>query len=95
VLHAGPYVAYGIGGKVTGTGRTNVDGTDISVAIEQDVFGEDGIKRFDFGIGLGVGVEFGRFGVGLGYDLGLANLTGESNYRLNNMNAFLRVGYRF
>ena len=95
VLRAGPYIAYGIGGQITARGSARVEGVTISVEESEDIFGEDGMERFDFGVGLGVGVEFGRFNVGLGYDVGLRNLTGESDVRWNNMNAHLTVGFRF
>lgn len=91
VLHAGPYVAYGIAGK-SGEGEDKVD-----------TFGKNGLcKRFDFGAGLGVGVEFGKIGVGLGYDLGMLNVINgnlsndnDSKAKVRNMNAYLSVGYKF
>jgi hypothetical protein len=92
VLHAGPYVAYGVGGKSKIT--TKVEGLNLDVST--DLFsGDISYDRFDFGVGLGFGVEFGRISAGLGYDLGLANLTGNSNYKVRNMNAALTFGYRF
>lgn len=94
-LHAGPYIAYGIGGKEKMKIKGNVPGVDLEADEDVDLFGKDGLNRFDFGLGLGVGVEFGKFGVGLGYDLGLANISGESDYKLSNMNAYLTVGYKF
>lgn len=82
VFHAGPYVAYGIGGKTGGV----------------DSFGKNRFDTFDFGLGLGVGAEFGKIGVGLGYDFGLVNiidtdLIGGANVK--NMNAYLTLGYKF
>lgn len=38
----GPYLAYGVGGK------TKIDG----VSEKADTFGDDGLKRFDAGLGL-------------------------------------------
>lgn len=92
VLHAGPYVAYGIGGKANVTissseGSSETDGVDI--------FGEDGFDRFDAGLGLGVGAEFGRFLVDLGWDMGLVNISGYSEANVKNQNAYLSVGYKF
>lgn len=83
VFHAGPYVAYGIGGK-TGMGDTKVDS-----------FGEYRFDAFDFGLGLGVGAEFGKIGVGLGYDFGLINIIDLGGANVKNMNAYLTVGYKF
>lgn len=83
VFHAGPYVAYGIGGK-TGDGIDKVDS-----------FGEDRFNTFDFGLGLGVGAEFGKIGVGLGYDFGLINIIDAGGANVKNMNAYLTLGYKF
>lgn len=92
VLHAGPYVAYGIGGKANVTissseGSSETDGVDI--------FGDDGFDRFDAGLGLGIGAEFGRFLVDLGWDMGLVNISGYSEANVKNQNAYLSVGYKF
>lgn len=94
VFHAGPYIAYGIGGKSKST--------DEGVKEKDDFFGSEedgGFKRFDFGVGAGVGAEFGKIGVGLGYDFGLTNIAhkaeeGES-FKVKNQNAYLTVGYKF
>ncbi len=93
VFHAGPYIAYGIGGKVKTEVSTNASGKDVSDENKEDFFGDEGAKRFDFGVGLGAGVEFGKIGVGLGYDFGLTKLYDEGNNK--NMNAYLTVGYKF
>lgn len=87
VLHAGPYVAYGIGGK-----------TDIGIT-EVDTFDKDfGLKPFDAGLGLGVGAEFGRIIVDLGWDMGLLNLSqaeGKLGESIKTQNAYLSLGYKF
>jgi hypothetical protein len=49
-------------------------------------------KDFDYGVGLGTGAEFGKFGVDLGWDFGLAKV-GVGNAK--NMNGYLTVGYKF
>lgn len=90
VFHAGPYIAYGIGGKITDE--------DSEGKVKWDFFGskEEGLaKRFDFGLGLGAGVEFGKINVGLGYDFGLLNISHSKEGKLRNMNAYLTVGYKF
>lgn len=89
IFRAGPYLAYGLGGKVTvKAGGEKEDG---------DFFGDDedqnGGKRFDFGLGGGVGVEFGKISATLGYDFGMAKVfKDEKTY---NRNAYLSVGYKF
>lgn len=104
VLHAGPYVGYAISGKYK-EGGISIDAFDDEIA---STLGYK-LKRFDFGLGLGVGAEFGQICVGLGYDLGLVNLMdiknrsrieeiiGESigSVKGKNMNAYLTVGYKF
>lgn len=92
VLHAGPYLAYGIGGKSkvkvsSSEGSTETDGVD--------VFGDNGFKRFDAGLGLGVGAEFGPILVDLGWDMGLVDISGVSDANIKNQNAYLSVGYKF
>ncbi len=92
VLHAGPYVAYGVGGsreaKVGNlTGEWDVD----------DIFGDSSgqYNPFDAGLGLGVGAELGAFLVDLGWDMGLVNISNWDNGNVKNQNAYLSVGYRF
>ena len=86
VLHAGPYVAYGVGGS------ERINGTDTNTVI----FGDDGcFNPFDFGLGLGVGFEFGRFLTGIGWDMGLLNVSNRDGVTRRNQNAYLTVGFRF
>lgn len=89
VVNAGPYIAYGIGGKV----KYEEDGESEKF----DFFGSEedgGMKRFDFGLGLGVGFEYDKFKVGIGYDFGLANI-GRDDVDVKTRNGYLTVGYRF
>ena len=85
VLHAGPYVAYGIGGNI------EVD------TFKDDAFLDvlNGLKPFDAGIGLGVGAEFGPILLDLGWDMGLTNLSRVSGYDVKTQNAYLSVGFKF
>ena len=94
VFHAGPYVAYGIGGS----NRFNMDIPDeIGFDPDAPVFGSgvDQYKPFDFGLGLGVGAEFGRILVGIGWDMGLLNISNDDTGTVRNQNAFLTLGFRF
>lgn len=86
-LFAGPYMAYGVGGKST----TKLLGQSTSV----NTFESNGLKRFDVGLGGGVGGEFGKIGLTLGYDFGLSNITRAVGTKLRNRNAYLSIGYRF
>lgn len=93
VFHAGPYAAYGVGGKTkfkvsSGNGSAERDG--------ENVFGDDKLlKPFDAGLGLGVGAEFGPILIDLGWDMGLVNISNVSNGNIKNQNAYLSVGYKF
>ncbi len=102
VIHVGPYLAYAVDGKYK-LGSVSVD------AFNEDLENMFGFKyrRFDLGIGLGVGVEISKVYLDLGYDLGFINRinmedntwsidnTGVSDPNGKNMNAYLTVGYKF
>lgn len=56
------------------------------------------MNRFDFGIGLGIGAEFGKINAGLGYDFGLLDVAKnieDNDLTLRNGNAYISVGYKF
>lgn len=68
-LTAGPTLAYLASCTV---------GDDSDSESCDDAFGEDdSYKAIDYGIMVGAGVRFGRFGVSARYELGLANITEE------------------
>lgn len=84
VLHAGPYVAYGLGGKAK------------AGSLEIDTFDDDlGFKAFDAGLGLGVGAEFGKILVDVGWDMGLTNISRISSMDVKTQNAYISLGYKF
>ncbi|MDR1200985.1 MAG: outer membrane beta-barrel protein [Tannerellaceae bacterium] len=83
VINAGPYVAYGIGGKIKGGGE--------SISI----FGNNQLTRLDYGVGGGIGFELGMFCINTGYDLGLRNISDAKDCKINNQNAYLTVGVKF
>lgn len=89
VLHAGPYLAYGVGGNNSVTIKYN----DNTLSEDTACFGDQGFKRFDAGIGGGVGLELGKIIVDLGYDLGLVNMVDGGSWK--NQNASLTLGYKF
>lgn len=100
VLHAGPYAAYGIGGKTKLEG--NIGSTSLKLT-EYDTFAKVesnnyvglGYKRFDAGLGIGFGAEFGQFLVDLGWDMGLINISQWNNGKVKNQTGYLSVGYVF
>ncbi|GHV15811.1 hypothetical protein FACS1894169_08300 [Bacteroidia bacterium] len=91
VFRAGPYVGFAVDGKYK-RGAVSVDAFNKDL---EDVLGFK-YNRFDFGLGLGVGLEFGKIGVGLGYDFGLVDIVDTGGLaKIKNMNAYLTLGYKF
>lgn len=86
VVNAGPYIAYGIGGKAK---------ADLGSGVEyrENTFGSDGLKRFDAGLGVGVTMEFGQILAGLEGQFGLVDVQKEANPK--NMVFSIVVGYKF
>ncbi|GAE84221.1 porin family protein [Bacteroides reticulotermitis] len=62
VANAGPYVAYGLFGK----NKMSEGG----ITVSSNTFGDGGLNRLDAGVGLGVGLDFGKFIIGLEYQQG-------------------------
>jgi hypothetical protein len=101
-FHAGPYIAYGVGGKRTIKSKYSADLQNFFGKQEVNTFDKDfGYKPFDYGVGLGVGAEFGVILLDLGWDLGLKNIARNieaiSVYKPNikNQSAYLSIGYKF
>lgn len=82
VISAGPYMACGVGGKTKVAGEKG------------DTFGSDGLDRFDFGLGLGAGLEVQNIAINLGYDHGLIDI-GDEGLEVKNRNWYMSVGYKF
>ena len=96
---AGPYIGIGVTGKlktkVTYDGETEKEDDSIEFGDDAE---ESDLKRLDFGLGVGAGYEItDNFGVRLGYDLGLANLTpgGDKDNKLKNGSINLSVTFKF
>ncbi|GAB4023683.1 porin family protein [Spirosoma koreense] len=102
VLTAGPYVAYGFGGKTQLTGDIIYgDMIDYST-VEQKTFGKDGLQPFDMGLGTGIGLELGETLLTLGYEWGLRNIGPNGDAYLpfyknsyRNRNLSLSVEFKF
>lgn len=91
LLHAGPYVAYAAKGTLK-EGGASVDWFDKKYNLETTFFVP---KRFDAGLGIGVGLEFGKVSVGLDVDYGLVNIYKNSGASIKNLSSGLSVGYKF
>lgn len=92
IVGVGPYVAYGLGSKVSGG----------AVGSSYDAFKTGGannsgaLKRFDAGANVQLGYEMlNGFNVGLNTDLGLVNIlnNGDSNNSFRNTSFAVTVGY--
>lgn len=66
LLFAGPYFAYGIGGKYKADGESQ----DIKFGSGEN----NDMKAFDMGLNIGAGIEISDFQITAQYGLGLANL---------------------
>ncbi|MFK8263639.1 porin family protein [Capnocytophaga canimorsus] len=83
-VNAGPFANIGIMGKA----KLGDKGEDVKFGNK-----EDEIERFGYGVNFGAGVDFNKFVVGVGYDLGLNKLA-ENNKTYTN--AFkVNVGFKF
>lgn len=90
----GPYFAVGLFGKMKATGDLIEESGLTRIHDSAKVFGDDGMGRFDFGLGLKAGVEFcQKYQISIGYDWGLIdNIENSSN---KNRNLMLSLGYLF
>lgn len=108
-VNVGPYISFGLGGKLKIEETVTYDGETDRSTDKYDIFGKssDGkkkgdFKRFDAGLRFGAGVNIHHFYVGVSYDLGLTNLahTGD-DYRWSSKDKFkngafnISVGYNF
>ena len=80
LLNAGPYLGFGLGGKATEEtsvfeeGKL-VDNDKDTEKINMGSSSKDDFKGFDFGLGIGVGMQLNdKFQVGAGYNLGLVSI---------------------
>jgi len=86
---AGPYFGYIVSAKQKASNR----GVDVSVNLYDN--NDFKMKHFDFGLGVGFGVEITKIMVGVGYQYGIANLTGADNASVKSGTFNLSVGYLF
>lgn len=88
-LTAGPYLAYGVGGKVSASEGYE----DFKI----DTF--DASKKFDLGLGLRIKYSISNFNVFMGFDHGIISAAKKSFFEesltVYNLNFYLGVGYRF
>ena len=94
----GPYIGMGLSGKnkfeITAMGETETEEEDIKLGSDED---EDDVKRLDFGLTMGAGVEISSIQIGLSYGLGLANISPytDGGSKISNRVLGISVGYKF
>ena len=83
-----------------GKAKAKVDGDLVDLgefggnSASEDIFGDDGFKRFDFGLGLKAGVEFSKkYQVAISYDFGLVEVAKDLG--MKNRNLMISLGYMF
>ena len=87
----GPYLGIGLGGQMYDNGA----GTKIQWGTSETGSAEY-LKKMDYGINIGTGVEFGVVDMGLTYGMGLANISGMGDdTKIFNRVLSLSVGYKF
>lgn len=89
----GPYIGMGISGKTEMTGTYNGDSESETEDVEWG--SENDLKRLDYGLSIGAGVEINSIVVGVSYNLGLANIAADSDYGdiTNNRVLAFSIGY--
>ncbi len=98
-LHAGPYAAVGIAGKskieskILGVSSTSTEkikfNNDDPTTSQQEEAAYDKIKRFDYGLNVGGGVNFGRLMLKANYGMGFAKIRStQTNNSANDKNKY-------
>jgi len=95
-VQAGPYLGCAISGKykwkITEDGNSRSGNESLKFGFDKE---EDDYKPFDFGLGLGVGLQFNNIQIGLGYNIGLANMSLYDKSSVKNNGIVLTVSYFF
>jgi len=95
---AGPYIGYGITGKLEASvdfnGQSESDSEDVKWGDNAE---EDNFKNLDYGMTAGAGIELSALTFGVFYDYGFANISAYQENGLNAQNRVLKIsiGYRF
>lgn len=102
-INFGPYFAYGVNGKVkyevNDEGDVSKHDYDLfGVADENSDEDKGGFKRFDCGLGVGLGYTWNRIYLGINYQFGLVNIADKKDWgngKIKNSNFNISVGYNF
>ena len=99
LVAAGPYGAWGIGGKTKALGyswsSSSTPDWNTGNVVEIDTFGKGGLdlRRFDYGVAIGLSVEYRHYMIGVEGRLGLCKLQKELQGK--NITGFVTAGYKF
>jgi hypothetical protein len=90
----GPYLGIGLSGKFKSKAGPTEEDTG---SYEYDIEWGSELKRVDFGLTMGAGVELNSIQIGLTYSLGLANISSytDGGYKMKNRVLGISLGYRF
>ena len=107
-IQAGPWFSYGFLGKVTQKTTITGEGTiadkarELAAKTDETVnkgenspYKNKALKPFDLGVGMQAGFEYQQFGINLGFEYGLLNTSAVEKTKVNNMNFYVGLGYRF
>lgn len=108
MLQAGPYVAYGIGGQTelgdevvikTPEGTTSMGLSEYISMINgwrrgEETFSDTHFRELDWGVGIGLAIEYQHVNIGLKYDFGLYDISRDTK-KVKNRNAYVTLGYKF
>lgn len=83
-IQAGPFLGYALSGK-----DKDSEG---SVSID---FEAESIKRFNYGLGVGAGIELGSIVASANYQIGLANLYDDTSVKLKSKVFQISLAYMF
>ena len=86
VFHGGPYAGYALDAKWKYVGDRN--------AFDDKIKPLGKLKKFDCGLGIGLGAEFGKMRLDIGGDFGMIDIS-DSDHTIKNMNGYITIGYRF
>ncbi len=103
-FHAGPYVAMGIAGNskqeskigplMSSSTQSIKFSNDDPFTSQQEDAGYDKLKRFDFGLNFGGGIDLGSVMFKVNYGLGLAKINStESNNTYNDKNKYRTLSF--
>ena len=88
-VYEGPDLSFQMYGKARG----KLNGNSKATVIELYSKGSD-MKRWDYGVGIGAGVEIDKFIIGIGNQIGIANINGGAG-KMRAGNITISAGYFF